>query len=84
MIVIVEEWRSEGLDAAGLALPDGQDALIAAIVGVHAKVIVAIESGGPVTTPWLADVPAVLAAWYPGHAGGEALATIGGTLAKAA
>ncbi|RYE59790.1 MAG: glycosyl hydrolase, partial [Oxalobacteraceae bacterium] len=38
--------------------------------------VVVLETGGPVTMPWIEDVSAVLAAWYPGQRGGEAIARI--------
>ena len=74
VIVFAQEWRSEGLDAVGLALPDDQDALIEAIAGVNPATIVVIQSGGPVTMPWRDSVAAILAAWYPGSGGGPAVA----------
>jgi len=76
VIVFAQEWRSEGLDAVGLALPDDQDALIAAIAGVNPATIVVIQSGGPVTMPWRDEVAAILAAWYPGSGGGPAVAGV--------
>jgi beta-glucosidase len=76
VIVFAQEWRSEGLDAVGLALPDDQDALIDAIAGVNPATIVVIQSGGPVTMPWRDDVAAILAAWYPGSGGGPAVAGV--------
>ena len=76
VIVFAQEWRSEGLDAVGLALPDGQDALIDAIAGVNPATVVVIQSGGPVTMPWRDSVAAILAAWYPGSGGGPALAGV--------
>jgi len=76
VIVFAQEWRSEGLDAVGLALPDDQDALIAAIAGVNPATIVVIQSGGPVTMPWRDNVAAILAAWYPGSGGGPAVAGV--------
>ena len=76
VIVFAQEWRSEGLDAVGLALPDGQDALIDAIAGVNPVTVVVIESGGPVTMPWRDSVAAILAAWYPGSGGGPAVAGV--------
>ncbi len=33
-------------------------------------------SGGPVTMPWIDDVPAVLEAWFPGEAQGRAVADL--------
>ena len=76
VIVFAEEWRTEALDANGLALPGHQDALIMAIAAANPRTVVVLETGGPVTMPWLAEVPAVLAAWYPGMGGGEAIAAI--------
>ena len=76
VIVFAQEWRSEGLDAVGLALPDDQDALIEAIAGVNQATIVVIQSGGPVTMPWRDSVAAILAAWYPGSGGGPAVAGV--------
>lgn len=76
VIVFAQEWRSEGLDAVGLTLPDDQDALIDAIAGVNPATIVVIQSGGPVTMPWRDKVAAILAAWYPGSGGGPAVAGV--------
>lgn len=76
VIVVAEEWRSEGQDAQGLSLPDGQDALISSVANANANTVVVLVSGGPVTMPWLDDVVAVVAAFYPGLGGGEAIAGI--------
>ena len=76
VIVFAQEWRSEALDASGLGLPDGQDALIAALAAAKPNVVVVLQSGGPVTMPWLEDVGAVLAAWYPGSGAGPAIAGV--------
>ncbi|WP_147197799.1 beta-glucosidase [Pantoea sp. CCBC3-3-1] len=76
VIVFAEEWRSEALDAQGLALDDKQNQLIAALAASHQQVIVVLETGGAVTLQWLDDVAAVLQAWYPGSGGGEAIAGV--------
>ncbi len=58
-------------------LPPGQDELIAAIAALNPRTIVVVNSGGAVQmTDWIERVPAVLEAWYPGQAGGTALAEI--------
>jgi len=75
-IVFVTVWTSEGMDLADLSLPNGQDALVSAVAAANPKTVVVIESGGPVTMPWLDQVSAVLEAWYPGQRGGEAIANI--------
>jgi beta-glucosidase len=61
---------------AATLLPDDQDALINAIAEVNATTVVVLQSGGPVTMPWLSRVPAVLAAWYPGSGGGAAISGV--------
>jgi beta-glucosidase len=76
VIVFAQEWRSEALDAEGLNLPDGQDALIEAVAQRNPKTIVVLQTGGPVLMPWLNSVAAVLAAWYPGSGGGPAIAGV--------
>jgi beta-glucosidase len=59
-----------------MSLPNGQDALIAAVAAANPHTIVVLETGGPVTTPWLDKVGAVMEAWYPGSGGGEAIARL--------
>ncbi|MGA2184080.1 MAG: glycoside hydrolase family 3 C-terminal domain-containing protein [Bryobacteraceae bacterium] len=75
-VVFVSVWTSEGMDLADLSLPNNQDALVSAVAAANPHTIVVIESGGPVTMPWLDQVSAVLEAWYPGQRGGEAIANI--------
>ena len=76
VIVFATKWATEGLDQADLTLPEGQDQLIAAVAEANSHVIVVLETGNPVTMPWLGKVPAVLEAWYPGARGGEAIASV--------
>jgi beta-glucosidase len=75
-IVFATEWIAEGMDAPDLALPDGQDALIAAVAAANPHTVVVLETGNPVTMPWLDRVAAVLEAWYPGQRGGDAIANV--------
>ena len=74
VVLVVDEWRSEGLDATGLGLPDGQEELVAALAAANPRTVVVVESGGPVALPWADQVPAVVAAFYPGSGGGPAIA----------
>lgn len=76
VFLFVEEWRTEGEDRPGLNLPDDQNALIAAVAETNPRTVVIVQSGGAVAMPWLDDVPAVLAVFYPGSGGGEAIAGI--------
>lgn len=75
-IVFAEQWQTEIQDAPNLSLPGDQDALIAAVAAANPRTIVVLQTGNPVTMPWLPKVGAVLEAWYPGQRGGEAIAGI--------
>lgn len=72
--------EGEGLVAAGdresLALPGGQDQLVADVAALNARTVVVLEGSGALLMPWLADVEGVLMAWYPGQAGGTAIADV--------
>ncbi|MES1972259.1 MAG: beta-glucosidase [Pseudomonadota bacterium] len=74
-IVFVTQWAGEGFDVP-LSLSDNQDALIAAVAAANPRTVVVMETGGPVLTPWIDQVGAALAAWYPGTEGGTAIANL--------
>jgi len=74
-VVFVTQHDNEGYDGH-LELEGNQDALVAAVARANPKTIVIIESGGAVFMPWLADVPAVVEAFYPGIRGGPAIARV--------
>jgi len=74
-IVFATQWSGEAFDVS-LTLPDNQDALIAVVAAANPRTVVVLETGGPVLMPWLESVPAVLEAWFPGSAGGEAIANL--------
>lgn len=70
-------FDAEGSDRKDMKLPYGQDDLLRRIVDANPRTIVVLFGGGPVEMgTWLAQVPAVLQAWYPGMEGGNALAAI--------
>lgn len=73
-IVFATQWMSEGADVPDLSLPDGQDALIAAVAEANPRTVVVLETGGPVVMPWLDRTGAVMEAWYAGAQGGPAIA----------
>ena len=75
-IVFATQWTGESLDQASLALPGQQDALIAAVAAANPRTVVVLETGGPVTMPWLGQVQGVVEAWYPGTSGGAAIARV--------
>ena len=76
VIVFATQWTAEGMDVPDLSLPNGQDALIAAVAKANPKTVVVLETGGPVTMPWLDQTGAVIEAWFPGAGGGAAIARV--------
>ncbi|MFE9884555.1 glycoside hydrolase family 3 C-terminal domain-containing protein [Streptomyces scopuliridis] len=79
VVVVVgttEESESEGRDRDTLALPDGQNALVRAVVRANPRTVVILNTGGPVVLPWRAEVPALLLAWFPGQEAGDGLADV--------
>ena len=75
-IVFAYQWESEGMDLPSLALPENQDDLIAKVAAANPHTIVVVESGGPVTMPWVGHVSAILEAWYAGSRGSDAVANV--------
>ncbi len=75
-IVFAYQWETEGMDLKTLTLPHDQDALIAKVSAANPHTIVVVESGSPVTMPWVDSVAGVLEAWYAGSDGANALANV--------
>lgn len=75
-IVFAVRVEGEGYDSPDLSLPWGQDAVIEAVAAANPRTIVVLQTGNPVAMPWHDRVAAILAAWYPGQAGGQAIAEL--------
>jgi beta-glucosidase len=75
-IVFAIRVEGEGFDNADLSLPWGQDAVIAAVAATNPNTVVVLQTGNPVVMPWRDSVNAILQAWYPGQAGGQAIAEV--------
>lgn len=76
VIIFATQWMMESYDAFDLSLPDGQDAMIEAVTQSNPQTAVVLETGGAISMPWLKNTKAVLQAWYPGSAGGPAIANV--------
>lgn len=69
--------EAETRDRASFDLPPGQDELIAAVSGANPRTVVVLIGGSPfVAGRWLARVPALLDAWFPGEEGGPAISRV--------
>jgi beta-glucosidase len=76
-IVVAGIEEGEFRDRAFLNLPGRQDELILRLAGVGKPVIVVLIGGSAITMArWLDRVHAVVHAWYPGEAGGLAVADV--------
>ena len=74
-IVFGTQWSSESIDVA-MKLDGNQDALIEAVAAANPRTAVVLETNAGVAMPWAAHVPAIVEAWYPGRAGGKAIANV--------
>lgn len=75
-IVFGEKFATEAQDQADLSLDKDGDALIAAVTKANPHSVVVLEIGNPVAMPWRDQAAAIVAAWFPGQRGGEAIANI--------
>ncbi|MBX3058040.1 MAG: glycoside hydrolase family 3 C-terminal domain-containing protein [Anaerolineae bacterium] len=70
------EWESESYDRPHMDLPGEQNELITAVAAANPRTIVVLNTGSPVSMPWINEVSAVLQTWYPGQEAGNALADV--------
>jgi beta-glucosidase len=75
-VVFVANKDTEAIDRPDLSLPGHQDALVQAVAAANPHTVVVLQTGSPVTMPWLDDVAGVLEAWYPGEEAGNAMAAV--------
>ncbi len=76
-IVAVGIEEGEFRDRAYLSLPGRQEELIQRVAATGKPVIVVLVGGSAITmNNWLDQVDAVLDVWYPGDAGGDAVADV--------
>ncbi len=78
-IVVVDQPAGEDFgesSSLGLANPSDQDALVKAVAAANPHTIVILENGNPVLMPWKDRVSAIVEAWFPGEAGGRAIASV--------
>jgi beta-glucosidase len=67
----------EGHDVASLDLTGVQEDLVRAIQATGRPVVLVLINGRPLSVRWEAEhVPAIVEAWLPGEAGGEAVADV--------
>jgi len=89
-IVFAADANTEGVDRSTLSLTNGSceaftsctasptspDSIISAVAAANPNTIVVLQTGGPVTMPWLDSVKGVVETWYPGQEDGNAVASV--------
>ena len=66
-----------GGDRTAIELPQPQEALLRALFAVGKPVVFVNCSGSAIAMPWAEkNLPAIVQAWYPGQAGGRAVAEV--------
>jgi len=64
-----------GGDRTDLDLPAAQQQLLEKVMKLNKPTVLVLLNGSALSIPWAKDhVPAILEAWYPGQAGGDAIA----------
>jgi beta-glucosidase len=75
-VVVASTLEGEATDLHSLQLPQDQDRLIRAVSAANPSTVVVLATGGPVLTPWLNRVGALVEAWFPGEQQGRAVADV--------
>jgi beta-glucosidase len=77
-VAVVFGYYKEGefTDRTNLSLDGNGDALVSAVAAANPRTVVVLQTGGPVTMPWIGSVQGVLETWYAGEQMGPAVAAL--------
>lgn len=76
-VVVAGIEEGEFRDRADIGLPGAQAEMIRRVAATGVPTVVVLVGGSAVTmSDWIDLVPAVVEAWYPGEAGGQAVAAV--------
>lgn len=70
------DWEGEGHDRQDIELVGEQGTLIERVIAANPRTVVVLQTGSPITMPWLDKVAGVIQAWYPGQECGNAIADV--------
>lgn len=68
--------ESEGFDRTTLALPEGHERLVRAVLDAGVRPVVVLTNGGPVELPWADEVAALVEGFLGGQAGGSGIVDV--------
>lgn len=69
-------FETEGDDRPDMELLGKQNELIKAIARVNPRTVVILNTGSPVSMPWVDDVEGIIEAFFPGMENGNAVANV--------
>ena len=76
-VIVAGIEEGEFRDRADISLPGRQSEMIRRVAATGTPTIVVLIGGSAVTmSDWVDQVPAIVEAWYPGEAGGQAVAQV--------
>ncbi|WP_324757391.1 glycoside hydrolase family 3 protein [Haloarcula montana] len=75
-IVLAQTDTFYGDDRHEFGLPGNQNAVIDAVAAESDNSVVLLNTEAPVAMPWVEDVDAIMAVWFPGQEGGTAVANL--------
>ncbi|EFQ35754.1 glycosyl hydrolase family 3 N terminal domain-containing protein [Colletotrichum graminicola M1.001] len=70
------EWESEGTDRTTMDMSAKTNTLVSEVLAANPNTAVIVQSGTPVTMPWIDNAKAVCHAWYGGNETGNGIADV--------
>ena len=70
------DWESESFDRPNMDLPPPSDDLIKAVLSANPNAVIVVQSGTPVTMPWVDQAKSIIQAWYGGNETGNGIADV--------
>lgn len=71
-----DAFETEGTDRPSIDLLGKQNELIAAVAAANPRSVVVLNTGAPVSMPWVDQVAAIVEAYYPGMENGNAVTDV--------
>ncbi|PVH85797.1 hypothetical protein DL98DRAFT_557627 [Cadophora sp. DSE1049] len=70
------DWEGEGCDRTSMDLPGHLTTLITSVASSNPNTTLILQTGSPITMPWLSQIPCLIQAWYGGNECGNAIADV--------
>jgi len=71
VIIMAGVVATEGADRPSADLPNDQNRMLDALLGLNPRTVLVLKDSSPVLMPWIANAPAILEAWNQGAEDGH-------------